>query len=314
MNAAFITAGLWPEITGAARASSADCSAAVAYFGKGAARLLPLPEGSRLVVDASEGAVKSGQTCPADLLAMVRRGVRVFSVPNLHAKVFVLGSVAFIGSANVSRRSAGTLIEAALRTREPSTVEAARRFVRDHCLHELTPEMLKRLAKIYRPPRLDGGKRRSSRKPAVTGPQPALPRLLLAQLVLGDWDEHDQVLHDAGEVVARKRRGHPRSYEMDSFRWAGRCPFQAGDVVIQITDEGSAGRFMTAPGNVLYVRTHKDKRQRVSFIYLERPSGRRRQAAAIARRLGRGAAERLRRRGQVRDVAFAQALLAIWSK
>jgi len=48
---------------------------AVAYFGKGASRLLPLTAGSRLVVDASECAVASGQTCPADLIKLVARGV-----------------------------------------------------------------------------------------------------------------------------------------------------------------------------------------------------------------------------------------------
>ncbi len=313
MSTAFITAGLWPEITRAAKASRARCSVAVAYFGQGAARLLPLARGSRLVVDASEGAVKSGQTCPADLLAMVKRGVRVFSVPNLHAKVFVLGRVAFIGSANVSRRSAGTLIEAALRTREPSTVQAARRFVGDHCLHELTPELLKRLAKIYRLPRLAGGQLRKSRQPTDYASRPTLPRLLLAQLVLRDWSERDQALHDAGEVVARKRRKHPRSFELDSFLWTGRCPFQEGDKVIQITDEGSARRFMAAPGNVLYVRTRRGEKRQVSFVYVERPSDRRRRVAVVARKLGRGALERLRRRGQVRDAAFAQALLNIWS-
>lgn len=301
MSAAFITAGPWSEITRAAEASRRRCAVAVAYFGQGAARLLPLPRGSRLVVDASEGAVKSGQTCPADLLAMVRRGVRVFSVSNLHAKVFVLGCVAFIGSANVSRRSARTLIEAALRTREPAAVRAARAFVGDHCLHELTPELLKRLAKLYRPA-------------AGSVSPPTLPRLWLAQLDLQEWSERDQALHDAGEVVARKRREHPRRFELDSFRWTGRCPYQRGDKVIQITDEGSAGRLMAAPGNVLYVRTRRGKRGLVSFVYLERPALRRRQAAAVARKLGRGAQKRLQRGGPVREAAFAQALLNLWSK
>jgi len=91
MTTAFLSRDIWPQLTKAARDSRQRCAVAVAYFGKGASRLLPLGKGSRLVVDASERSVASGQTCPADLIKLVKRGVAVYGVPNLHAKVFVLG-------------------------------------------------------------------------------------------------------------------------------------------------------------------------------------------------------------------------------
>jgi phosphatidylserine/phosphatidylglycerophosphate/cardiolipin synthase-like enzyme len=56
-------------------------------------------------VDASEAAVQAGQTCPASLSSMLKRGVQVFSREGLHAKVFVFGTTAYIGSANVSGNS-----------------------------------------------------------------------------------------------------------------------------------------------------------------------------------------------------------------
>jgi hypothetical protein len=65
---------------------------AVACFGKGAADLLRPPAGSQIVVDTSETAVKGGQTYPADLQRMYRRKVTIFSVRNLHARVFAFGS------------------------------------------------------------------------------------------------------------------------------------------------------------------------------------------------------------------------------
>jgi phosphatidylserine/phosphatidylglycerophosphate/cardiolipin synthase-like enzyme len=49
----------------------------------------------------------------------------VFSLPNLHAKVFVFDNTAIIGSANVSRNSSSVLIEAALLTDERATVSQA---------------------------------------------------------------------------------------------------------------------------------------------------------------------------------------------
>ncbi len=312
MSTRFISQDIWPQLTAAVRASRQACYVAVAYFGQGASRLLPLRKGSRLVVDASERAVTSGQTCPAELRMLQKRGVAIFSVPNLHAKVFVVGRAAYIGSANVSGRSAAQLVEAIVHTTESSAVSAARQFVRDHCLHELTPTVLKRLAKIYRPPLVPGGKR-DSHKPVNSARRPTLPRLLLAQLEPEEWSERDQSYHDVGMVVARKRRRHPRSFELDSFRMTGMCRYQRGDVVIQVTDEGGGKVLVSAPANVLHIRPRRDPNRHVNFVYLELPARRRRPIKALAKRLGRGALARLRRDGIVRDARFAQALLNIWA-
>ena len=312
MSTVFITQDIWPRLTKAVLGSQQSCAVAVAYFGAGAGRLLPLPKNSRLVVDASERAVASGQTCPADLSKLVKRDVKVFSVPNLHAKVFVLGRAAYVGSANVSSRSASQLIEAIIRTTESDVVRDARKFVLDHCLHELTPARLKRLAKLYRPPLIPGGKR-GKKTPKETFRRPTLPRLLLAQMQLEDWSERDQALHDAALVVAKKRRLHPRSFELESFRLTGKCTYRRDDVVIQIIDEGGGNVLATPPGNVLHVRTRRDGNRKVSFIYLECPARRRRQIKVMARTLGRGALKQLQGDGVVRDAAFARALLKTWA-
>lgn len=308
MSTVFITQDIWPQLTTAVRGSRQPCAVAVAYFGAGASRLLPLPENSRLVVDASERAVASGQTCPADLSKLVKRGVKVYSVPNLHAKVFVIGRAAYIGSANVSNRSASQLVEAVIRTTEPSAVRSAREFVRDHCLHELTPTILKRLGKLYRPPIVPAATRRP-KVPKKFASRPALPRLLLAQLTPAGWSEREQALHDAALPVAKRRRLHRRTYELESFLWTGKCPIQRDDVVIQVTQESDGHILVSPPGNVLHVRTRRDGNRQTSFVYLERPSGRRRSVTVLASTLGRGSKTRLSRSGQVRNAAFAQALL-----
>ena len=80
------------------------CFVAVAYFGTGASKLLPLRKGSTLIVDMSQAAVGSGQTNPSEILKLVNRGVDVHSVNNLHAKVFAVGNQAFVGSTNVSQQ------------------------------------------------------------------------------------------------------------------------------------------------------------------------------------------------------------------
>jgi hypothetical protein len=198
-------------------------------------------------------------------------------------------------------------VEAVIRTTERGAVRAARQFVQQHCLHELTPTVLKRLAKLYRPPLVPGGKRGKPLQ-AMTSKRPSLPRLLLAQLHLEDWSERDQALHDAGMLVAKKRREHPRSFELESFRYTGKWHYRLGDVVIQVTDEGSSGVFVTPPGNVRYVRTRRDGNRLVSFIYLERPDRRRRQVKSLARALG-CTQKQLRRGGLIRDPLFKETLM-----
>ncbi len=146
----------WSRLTAAVRESRVPASAAVAYYGKGAGQLLPLPKGSALVVDASEHAVASGQTSPKELLAAYRRGVRIYSVRNLHAKVFVVGRRVFVGSTNASTHSKTGLVEAVLETSDPGAVAAARGFVQKSCVEELGPRALTVLQKVYRDPLIPG--------------------------------------------------------------------------------------------------------------------------------------------------------------
>lgn len=308
MSTVFVTQNIWPQLTKAARGSRKRCDVAVAYFGKGASRLLPLPSGSRLVVDAGEHAVKSGQTCPADLIKLQNRGVIIYSSSNLHAKVFVLGDAAYIGSANVSSRSASQLIEAVIRTTDTTTVNASRKFVVDHCLRELTPTVLTRLAKLYRPPRIPGG-RQGRRREKMTPQRPTLPPVFIAQIHPEDWSERDVKLHDSALPVAKRRRRHPRSFELDSIRWTGICHYRREDIIIQVFHQDRDRIVVMRPAEVLHVRTRRDGRRRVSFVYLERPGGGTRSLRVLARRLGQGASRRLRRNGIIRDKDFKEALL-----
>jgi hypothetical protein len=73
---------------------------------------------SRFVVYASDPAVTAVETCPADLKKMLERGMEVYTLANLHAKVFVLGSTACVGSANPSSYAANRLLAALVWTNE----------------------------------------------------------------------------------------------------------------------------------------------------------------------------------------------------
>lgn len=309
MPTRLITDDLWPSLTRAIRSSKRPCQVAVAYLGQGAAQMLPLPKGSRLVVDASEGTVKRGLTCPAELLKLQKKGVEIFSVMNLHAKVYVAGKNAFIGSANASQHSAGTLIETLLHTTELQAVKQARQFVEDLCLQSLGPEQLKALVKIYRPPHLPGGKR-GKRPVPQKSVKPELAEVYLAQLDQnGPWPDEEEELRDSGWTTAKRVRKHrANTHEVEEFRWAGNCGFRPGQQVIQILEEQNGETWVYPPGHVLHVRKHPKKN--VSYVYVEYPDRRRKSLKKLESKLGRG---KLRRNGPVKDRDFAHALLKAWN-
>jgi hypothetical protein len=105
--------------------------AAVAYVGDGALGMLPVKAGDVVVVNGSREALASGATSARVLRAWFERDVHVYVHETLHAKVFVAGRTAFVGSANVSARaSQDSTIEAAVQTTDPRVVADARAFVR----------------------------------------------------------------------------------------------------------------------------------------------------------------------------------------
>jgi hypothetical protein len=65
----------WHRITALVKRRPSRCQVAVAYFGTGASKLLPLRKGSTLVVDLSKRAVGTGQTKPSEVLKLVNKGV-----------------------------------------------------------------------------------------------------------------------------------------------------------------------------------------------------------------------------------------------
>jgi hypothetical protein len=297
MTIEIVTDGVWTRLKSVQRRSRQRAWVAVAYFGKGAAQLLELNRGSHLVVDASEQAVKSGQTCPRDLLILLRKGVRIFSYPLLHAKVYVFGTTAAIGSANASRHSADVLFEAMIVTTEAKAVRQAKEFVRSIAKNEVGPEELRRLNRKYRQPHFPPGVGRLKPAPRKASSTRSFPRIRILHLSPVQWSDRDESERGAGEQVAARRRMHRSTWKMDDFQWVGAQNFRRGDKVVMVTREDSGARLVDPPGTVLHVRTYPFRNGTASFVYLELPPHRRKNIKIIARRLGRGSLRRLQRGG-----------------
>lgn len=310
MATTLLTKHIWRKLTAATK-TRAKPQVAVAYFGQGAAKLLPLPKGSRIVVDASEGAVKSGQTCPAELIKLPEKGVRIYSRKNLHAKIFVFGSKVFVGSANASLHSARVLREAMLVTADRKAVAAAQQFIRELSVQEIGPKTLSRLEKLYRPPRLPGRGRKRSKEAQANSND--LPRVRLAQLSLIDPPVESEAAEETGRETALKRMRMPKRYELEQFWHGGTPPFARGDIVIQVEDQGDGRYLVSPPGTVVNLRKWRGAKRKLTFIYVEVPPRRRISLAKLAKTLGRGWKKRLHRGGPVRR-DLAQQLLQAWQE
>jgi hypothetical protein len=302
MPTRLITDGVWATLSRESKRKKTPAQVAVAYFAQGAAKLLPLSKGSRLVVDASERIVKQGQTHPKDLEAMRRRGVAVYSYPGLHAKVFVLGNVAYIGSTNVSSSSAASLKEAVLCTTDSSVVSAARTFIQDLCGNVLGPAELGRLQKLYRPARGGAGSK------AKRWQFPGLIRLAQTR----DVDEPESLTkaRAKGHEAAAKRRTHGRGWIVTDISWSGPSPWRRGDRIVMV-QESAGRRIVSPPGHVIHLRGWRSGDRRRTIVYFEH-----RELWApfskVASTLGNRDRKRLTGEGIVRNLLLAKRLDRFW--
>lgn len=300
MTSQLITAGVWDALSKAARRTKKPAHIAVAYFSKGAAGLLPLPAGSRLVVDVSEATVKSGQTHPADLELMRQRKVMIYSVQYLHAKVFAFDKAIFIGSANASKHSATVLQEAVIRTTDVAVARAARSFVKGLCLEPLGPKELKRLQKLYRPPHFFPSQSKKG------GLKQRFSALRVAPITESDIPEKLERAFKAGRKEATKKRTHNRGFYIEEFYWYVPSPFNKGQLVIQVL-KNAHGRAVSPPGHVIHTRAYRDGKTRNTLVYVELPD---RDWEPFSR-FGKEN-QKILGRGGVKNQSATRRLLAFW--
>lgn len=157
---------LWTEI--AALVSGSPKTAAVAYVSSDA--IVAFGAGDTLIADATDEAIGAGLTRARVLKDAIDRGATIYSCPDLHAKVMVLGNTAIIGSCNLSSNSANVLAEAAWVTDDPPAVSAARAFVRGLVAQSepVDDAFITRILQIAVRPRPRGrGQRRPPARPPV---------------------------------------------------------------------------------------------------------------------------------------------------
>lgn len=188
-------------------ANGSRTRAAISYFAKDGARLLPLKTGDRLVVDMSLGAVRQGVTDPREIKKLIDGGVDVFSRSHLHAKFVVTDGWLMTGSMNVSHNSVEVLDEAAPVTNEPGAVAAARRTIAQWSGEPVFPHQLEQAIEEYRPPTFKAIKavRRSSTRRGNRARLWIVAGLHFAGVPEAEQNRAEVAERKAGKAIRRRR-------------------------------------------------------------------------------------------------------------
>lgn len=171
-------------------------------------------KGDLLITDASDGAIRSNQTSAPILEKAFRRGVKLFSHEELHAKVYLLGDHLLVGSANLTGNSA-KLREAAVVTTDSGAITNAKRWLRQIEAESvpITASFLKRALAL--PVTRTGG--RGSKLPTLLEAlEQQLP--ILDDLVFGIYWDEAELLTKAVKGRA-KRLKVPLPPNVDSWGW-----------------------------------------------------------------------------------------------
>lgn len=262
-------ATLWPRLRQLARRARGRRLIATPYIGDGGARLLPLRRGDILVCALSLQNCRSGSVWPDELRKLRRRGVLLYSVSDLHAKVYLFGSAAIVGSANLSRHSRDELDEAGALIRDRAVVSEIRDWFETRLGGSVEPAWLAKCAAAFRPPRTWNV--RHSKKTQVRRSKSG-SRVWLVPVVTDEVKRPaEDRLESTGERAAKKHLSRPRLNEVNRIRYPGRLPFTVGDHLIQLDWDGKRVR-VEPHGRLLKVKRGLTARgSEVSHLFVEQP-------------------------------------------
>jgi hypothetical protein len=244
---------IWAQISAALKAKH-PARIAVPFIGYGASRWLKIPEGSWLLTRCDLQSARAGQVSGKDLLVWQRRGVRIFNLQALHAKVFAFSGAAFIGSSNASETSRDRLVEAGVWTKDKSLAKAAWDFVETHCAEEVDEAFLAELAAAYRPPAAYPmhGERDTAKRKVTTAKKQTRTQdeavMHLLRLYPSTPDEAWGRAAEAAEADGQKRIDSRVRAKVDSFSWkAAPSRFKLGDLVLARLTDRATGKEHVLP-------------------------------------------------------------------
>ncbi len=274
MASAFLSDGaVWRFIVAAARVARGRRYVASPYLTAGVVRALRLKRGDVLLCALSPANARNGSTDPREVKRLQSKGVLVYLSDSLHAKVYLLGRQAIVGSANLTLRSRSALDEAAVLLRDKESLQEIRAWFGARLHSPVQSEWLDKCLVAYRPPRSRGTPRGGSTRRKSTEPRGGV---LLASLVPRVDSQQEEKWIEADEKVARRRLERPRLSTVESIRWGGAKRFKVGDEIVQMLRDGK-DIWVYPHSKVVHVRRQSGPKGGTrSYVYVELPRSYRR--------------------------------------
>lgn len=120
----FLTGDIWKQANKLLNTRHKK-TACIAYV---TSNKLKLTDGDSLICNASNFAIKYGQTSAKIIMSYFKKGVKVFSNDALHSKILLTNKLLIVGSANLSKSSAEKLTESSILTDSNVLIAQAEAF------------------------------------------------------------------------------------------------------------------------------------------------------------------------------------------
>ena len=219
---------------------------------------LPFRDGDVLICDASDAAIKSGETKAALLKTFLETGVELYSCPGLHAKTLVSDKLAVVGSSNLSASSADRLIEFSLLTHRIEIRSQVRAFVQ-----KLIPISTSiDAAFVSRACELPVSVRRGfSNTLRAEIQQPSNRWWVVSTTPLSEKiREREAEIEAEGSEIATSRMSDPEN-SLNWIRWVGKGPFRTqareGDLIIELASNKERTRCrVNQPRSIVHRQVH----------------------------------------------------------
>jgi phosphatidylserine/phosphatidylglycerophosphate/cardiolipin synthase-like enzyme len=263
-----LTTNIWPEI-GNLSAEAQRVEAVIAYVTSD--KYLKMGDGDTLIVNASIGAIKNGETSADTLARLFKKGVVIYSLESVHAKLLVMDEeVVVVGSANASV-SSNSLDEAVVLTNSAIVASQARSYIYQLAQSAtlLDEDKLKQLCliKVIR----RGGRITGIKKQPIQPPGESAWIMSTRHLSSTTATAEREAVNRAKKIVQKK---NPQA-NLSSIRWVGRSRIrtavQAGDRFVHIRRrKGNQRPYTVQPPNSILWRQDTPKWTR--FYYDCAPS------------------------------------------
>jgi hypothetical protein len=142
---------LWDRIKTLSENKTKQTVVVSPYIGSNVNNMIAFKPGDFLISSITEANVKQGNVNPSSLEYLKMQGVRIFSINNLHSKIYYFNDSVVVCSANLSENSKNNLVESGIWTDDQETLKSVLEDLRLLCKEEVNLEFIRSLKTSYNP-------------------------------------------------------------------------------------------------------------------------------------------------------------------